>query len=179
MESEEIADRTLADFAKLLLGSGQDSSNQEFLFVEPVWAKETVASAPTPPNEIVSIDKKDVPATEKQAAGVDYASTNETMFPIVVLKEALPSAAQKASADGRATRSAAEMVDIILKALRSVDGVPERGFLITVYGTNPWNAMLTIKPEAGPIKDAPLWRRRVQEIAIRFREDFDVVHAIQ
>jgi hypothetical protein len=58
------------------------------------------------------------------------------------------------------------MADIILNALRSIEGVPARGFVVTVYGTNPWSAMLTIKPEAGRIKDAQLWRERVQDIGL-------------
>jgi hypothetical protein len=38
--------------------------------------------------------------------------------------------------------------------------------------------MLTINPEAGPIKDAQLWRTRVQEIGTRLRQDFDVIHEL-
>ena len=47
---------------------------------------------------------------------------------------------------------------------------------VTVYGTNPWNAILTIKPEAGRIKDAQLWRERVQDIGARLRQDVDLVY---
>jgi len=45
---------------------------------------------------------------------------------------------------------------------------------VTVYGSNPWNAMLTIKPEAGPIADPDLWRGRVRDMAARLRQDFDL-----
>ena len=34
-----------------------------------------------------------------------------------------------------------------MKSLRTIDGCPNRGFVVTVYGSNPWNAMLTIRPE--------------------------------
>jgi hypothetical protein len=68
------------------------------------------------------------------------------------------------------------MADIILNALRVIDGLPRRGFAVTVYGTNPANAMLTINPEAGPIKDARFWRTRVQEIGARLRQDLDITH---
>jgi len=55
----------------------------------------------------------------------------------------------------RQFRTATEMA-IYPQCARTIEGVPERGFVVTVYGTNPWNAMLTIKPEAGRIKDAQL-----------------------
>jgi hypothetical protein len=77
--------------------------------------------------------------------------------------------------EGRQFRTANEMVDTILNALRTVDGFPERGFVITVYGMNPWNAMLTIKPEAGRIKHPQQWQERVQEIAVRLRNHFNLI----
>jgi hypothetical protein len=71
-------------------------------------------------------------------------------------------------------KTADELAGIILKALQTLDGVPASGFVVTVYGGNPWNAMLTIKPEAGPIADPDLWRARVRDMAARLRQDFDV-----
>jgi hypothetical protein len=71
-------------------------------------------------------------------------------------------------------KTADELAAIILKALQTLDGAPPTGFVVTVYGGNPWNAMLTIKPEAGPIADAGLWRTRVREMAVRLRQDFDL-----
>lgn len=72
-------------------------------------------------------------------------------------------------------KTADELAGIILKALQTLDGAPARGFVVTVYGGNPWNAMLTIKPEAGPIADPDLWRSRVRDMAARLRQDFDLV----
>lgn len=176
MEAKEIPNSTLADFAKQLFG--QDTANQGLHFAEPVSAEEAVASAPAGPTEIASSDDVQRPIVAEQAADAtrEDASNNEATLPIAALKEAVPSAAQEAS--GPASRPAGEIADIILKELRSVDGVPERGFLVTVYGANPWNAMLTISPEAGRIKDAPVWRKRVQEIAIRLRGNFDIADEI-
>jgi hypothetical protein len=71
-------------------------------------------------------------------------------------------------------KTADELAGIILKALQTLDGAPARGFVVTVYGENPWNAMLTIKPEAGPIADPGLWRARVRDMAARLRQDFDL-----
>jgi hypothetical protein len=48
-------------------------------------------------------------------------------------------------------------------------------FVFTVYGSYPSNAMLTVKPEAGPVINHLLWRSRVQEIGMRLRDDIDIV----
>lgn len=71
-------------------------------------------------------------------------------------------------------KTANELAGIILKALQTLDGAPASGFVVTVYGGNPWNAMLTIKPEAGPVADPGLWRSRVRDMAARLRQDFDL-----
>ena len=71
-------------------------------------------------------------------------------------------------------KTAADLEAIILRALQTLDGVPKAGFVVTVYGSNPWNAMLTIKPEAGRLADPALWRGRVRDMAVRLRQDYDL-----
>jgi hypothetical protein len=99
--------------------------------------------------------------------------------PVVKLVEPVdesePEAAPAISNELMRARSAEELAAIILNALRTLDGSPKDGFAVTVYGANPWNAMLTITPAAGAIKDAPLWRERVKEMAIRLRQHYDLV----
>jgi hypothetical protein len=80
---------------------------------------------------------------------------------------------QPAESDDR-RKTADELAGVILKALLTLEGAPARGFVVTVYGGNPWNAMLTIKPEAGPIANPALWRGRVRDMAARLRQDFDL-----
>jgi hypothetical protein len=75
----------------------------------------------------------------------------------------------------RQLRSPSEIVDMIVSELRAFDDVPKRGFAITVYGANPWNAMLTIGPDAGAVNDPQGWHSRVREIGVRLRRDFEVV----
>jgi hypothetical protein len=57
--------------------------------------------------------------------------------------------ATPAGVAGKQVRNAEEIAGIVMKSLRTIDGCPNRGFVVTVYGSNPWNAMLTIRPEAG------------------------------
>jgi hypothetical protein len=37
--------------------------------------------------------------------------------------------------------------------MTKVDGFPQRGVTVTVYGVNPWNAMLTFGVDAGPVRN--------------------------
>jgi hypothetical protein len=86
-----------------------------------------------------------------------------------------PEAAPGIPSELTRARSAEELAAIILNALRTLDGSPKEGFLVTVYGANPWNAMLTITPAAGAIKDALLWRERVKEMGVRLRQHYDLI----
>jgi hypothetical protein len=117
------------------------------------------------------------PKPDQTADAQEPTKADETPVMAVAEAQAPPpvEATQFASEGKRQLRTAGELADIILNALRAVDGVPERGFVITVYGSRPWNAMLTIKPEAGRIKDVQLWRQRVQDIGARLRRDFDLI----
>jgi len=74
-------------------------------------------------------------------------------------------------------RSADEIAGIIMKSLRTIEGCPVSGFSVTVYGSNPWNAMLTIRPEAGPRVNRELWCARVHDIGVQLRNEFDVAGA--
>jgi len=85
--------------------------------------------------------------------------------------------APSTGAGGKQVRHADEIAGIIMKSLRAIEGCPARGLTVTVYGSNPWNAMLTIRPEAGPRIDRELWRSRVHDIGVKLRNDFDVADA--
>jgi len=48
-------------------------------------------------------------------------------------------------------KTAQELAAMIQRDLSKVDGFPERGVTVTVYGLNPWNSMLTFGVAAGPV----------------------------
>jgi hypothetical protein len=75
---------------------------------------------------------------------------------------------------GKQLRNVDEIASLIMKTLRTIENCPDRGFVVTVYGSNPWNAMLTIRPEAGPRINLQLWCSRVREIGVQLRNEFDV-----
>ena len=49
-------------------------------------------------------------------------------------------------------KAAEELAAMILEDLRKVDGCPQRGVNVTVYGI-PWKAMLMFGAEAGPVRN--------------------------
>ena len=73
-------------------------------------------------------------------------------------------------------RTSAQLANIILRALHSVEGCPKQGLEITVYGSNPWNAMLRITT-AAVMKPAAAkhWRDRVRVLVQLLREQFDLL----
>jgi hypothetical protein len=199
--ADEGTDWSLVNFAKQVFGAKSAAPEVGFNFVEPplvqpepaAKAEETESTA-IPEMESTALPETESPAapeTEPPAAPEDdpelkpdqtadaqeRTKADEAPLMAVAEAQALPpvEATPFASEGKRQLRTAGELADIILNALRAVDGVPERGFLITVYGSRPWNAMLTIKPEAGRIKDVQLWRQRVQDIGARLRRDFDLI----
>jgi hypothetical protein len=48
-------------------------------------------------------------------------------------------------------KTAEELAEMIHQDLSQLEGWPERGVKVTVYGFNPWNSMLTFGVEAGPV----------------------------
>jgi hypothetical protein len=76
---------------------------------------------------------------------------------------------------GRKLRTPDEIAEMITTELRAFPDCPERGFVVTVYGSNPWNAMLTIRPEAGRITERELWLSRVQEMGAQLQDHYDVI----
>ncbi|WP_425908961.1 hypothetical protein [Nitrobacter sp. TKz-YC02] len=123
-------------------------------------------NAPLPEAEL----PEDNPGASSESLGAETSQQPEAEGPVEETAATPPD--QPESYDRRKT--ADELAGIILKALQTLDGAPARGFVVTVYGGNPWNAMLTIKPEAGPIADPGLWRTRVRDMAARLRQDFDL-----
>lgn len=172
MKADENTDESLVDFAKQVFGAHQNTPEVGFNFVEPEPAEEKAAPTAAEPEKIAAATENNPTADENAVPSV-VPETSE--IAVADAPASVPMGTGTVN-DARQSRTAAEMTDIIRNALRAIDGVPERGFTVTVYGTNPWNAMLTIAPEAGPIKDARLWRTRVQEIGARLRQDFDITH---
>jgi hypothetical protein len=164
---------TLIELAKQVFAA-DSASEAGFELAEPKKDQEIALTRPT----------EEVPTVERQqpAQIKGLVESLATLGPEPTLATEQPKDAPTASEveeskrnQERQWRTATELAAIILQALRKIADAPERGFVVTVYGSNPWNAMLTITPEAGRVKDAELWRTRVQDIGVRLRQDFDVL----
>jgi hypothetical protein len=71
------------------------------------------------------------------------------------------------------TRTAEEMSAMILQDLRNMDGCPQNGVSVTVYGI-PWKAMLTFGVAAGPLRNKAELQRLFEAIVERYQRLYDV-----
>ena len=72
------------------------------------------------------------------------------------------------------TKTAEELAQMIEADLAKHPECPAKGFVVTVYGATHWRAMLTIKPAAGPIRNAREWWDLTDELAERLRHRYDL-----
>ena len=71
-------------------------------------------------------------------------------------------------------KTAEELTVMIREDLGKMDGCPKRGVIVTVYGFNPWNAMLTFGVDAGPVRNKVELQSFFDIITERLRRLYDV-----
>jgi hypothetical protein len=71
-------------------------------------------------------------------------------------------------------KTAEELAVMIREDLGKVDGCPKRGVTVTVYGLNPWNAMLTLGVDAGPVPNKAELDSFLEIIIERLKRLYDV-----
>jgi hypothetical protein len=62
-----------------------------------------------------------------------------------------------------------ELAVRVRQDLSQVEGWPQRGVIVTVYGLNPWNSMLTFGVDAGPVRNKDELERFCDIITERLR----------
>jgi hypothetical protein len=104
----------------------------------------------------------------------ENADTRDGLDPVVA--ENVPPASLDPQLSVESTRmlGRSEIADVILRALKGIDGCPAAGFEVIVYGARPWNAMLRIAPAAGAVPDAAAWRQRVQDMVQLLRHQYEL-----
>ena len=71
------------------------------------------------------------------------------------------------------TKAEDEIAAMIREDLHKVDGCPQRGVSVTVYGM-PWKAMLMFGAEAGPVRNKAELKRFFDIIVERLQRLYDV-----
>jgi hypothetical protein len=67
-----------------------------------------------------------------------------------------------------------ELAAMIHHDLSQIEGCPQRGLKVTVYGLNPWNAMLTFGVEAGPVPNKADLQALFEVITERSKRLYDL-----
>jgi hypothetical protein len=74
----------------------------------------------------------------------------------------------------KAKKTPEELAAMIRQDLSNVDGCPKRGVIVTVYGLNPWNSMLTFGVDAGPVPNKADLQSFCDIITERLKRLYDV-----
>ena len=71
------------------------------------------------------------------------------------------------------SKTSAELEAMILADLRKVEGCPQQGVTVTVYGI-PWNAMLMFDATAGPVRNKNEMKKFFEIITDRLKRLYDI-----
>ena len=72
------------------------------------------------------------------------------------------------------TKTVEELAAMIHQDLSHIEGCPEAGVKVTVYGLNPWNCLLTFGVDAGPVRNRAELKGFCDIIVERLRRQYDV-----
>jgi hypothetical protein len=72
-------------------------------------------------------------------------------------------------------KTADELSAMILQDLMKMDGCPQRGVSVTVYGLNPWNSLLRFGVDAGPVRNKVELQGFRDIITERLKRLYDVI----
>ena len=72
------------------------------------------------------------------------------------------------------TKTTEELAAMIHQDLSQIEGCPERGVKVTVYGLNPWNSLLTFGVDAGSVPNKTDLQSFCDIITERLKRLYDV-----
>jgi hypothetical protein len=67
-----------------------------------------------------------------------------------------------------------EELAVMIRQDLSQVAAPQRGVIVTVYGLNPWNSMLTFGVDAGPVRNKAELQAFCDMITERLKRLYDV-----
>ena len=80
--------------------------------------------------------------------------------------------------DAKETKTAEDLAAMIREDLGNVDGCPERGVIVTVYGL-PWHGMLTFGAAAGPVRNRAELQKFFEILTERLQRRYDLAQGEQ
>jgi hypothetical protein len=90
------------------------------------------------------------------------------------IPESLESHGLAPTTPAKEKRAPEELAAMIHHDLSQIEGCPQRGIKVSVYGSNPWNSMLTFGVEAGPVSNKRDLQRFCEIITERLKRLYDV-----
>jgi hypothetical protein len=72
-------------------------------------------------------------------------------------------------------KTAEELAAMIHQDLSQIEGCPQRGLTVTVYGLSPWNSLLTFGVDAGPVPNKGYLQAMFEVITERLKRLYNVV----
>lgn len=75
---------------------------------------------------------------------------------------------------GRRHLPASAIASLVLGELKKIDGFPESGASITVYGYQHWNAMITFAPFSATFEQAKRFRQALPDLVFKLRQHVEL-----
>jgi len=123
-------------------------------------------------NYTVPLGREQISADEPiQKQGVAPAAP-EAPTPLPAWLTAIPKR-QRFSTD-QPLKTAAQARALIIEGLRQIHDFPSEGVTVTVYGFQPWSAMLTFAPNSTTLANATRYPKILAEIVYDLRKNFEV-----
>src|ERR1700751_486089 len=88
---------------------------------------------------------------ETEGLSMGFGGTKGTPADVPTTSETEESHGLARPAPAKEKKTAEELAAMIREDLSKVDGWPQRGVSVTVYGLNPWNSLLAFGVDAGPV----------------------------
>jgi len=100
--------------------------------------------------------------------------TKNASMDVPIFSEEQPKRGLEPQAPAKDKKTADELSAMILQDLRKVDGCPQRGVSVAVYGLNPWNSLLTFGVDAGSVRNRVELQGFCDIITERLKRLYDV-----
>ena len=135
--------------------------------------KRAAAPAPEPPP--LAEAPPTIPAIEplEAAPAADAPPADIPQRPAAAAPQAAPASPLERAPvgpSGKRRLPATAIASLVHGELRKIDGFPETGTSITVYGYQHWNAMITFAPFSTTFEQAKRFRQALPDLVFRLRQ---------